>query len=402
MARADVSLPDGMTANSRSCGQSNHLVRTAAGVLYMFYISGSDADFYYLKSTNYGLTWGTPQLVKGSITGIGLAVWFDKWTPADTGTVIHLVYMESTGSDVFYRSLDTASDTLGTEQTVFAGASFTAGANTCLSVTKSEAGAILVAFDGDGGTETGFYKSNEYPVSTGFTAKTDLNEAASTDYYQLFPGNDADTADIYALFWDRSAGELTLKTYDDSGNSWSESAAIATGLTSIASTTVAPQFSGAVRNSDGHLCAVWWTNSDNVNADLMFVDITSSASIGTPVKIFDSTDDQGSCALTVDSTDDTLYVFYLGKTDGTETAYTAVNVYYRTSTDDGATWGAETLLTSVARALTYVTAPLETDSADFTALFYGVTATAQGFWHTSAFYAAVSKANYPSGLSAMG
>ena len=386
MARADVCPPDTMTANTRNCGQSNHVVRTAAGVWYFFYTSGTDADFYYIKSSNYGLTWGVPVLIKGSLTGIGVACWFDKWTPADTGTLIHLAYMDSTNHDVFYRTIDTgASDTLGTEITVFAGASFSAGANTCLSVTKSEAGRILVGFDGDGGTETGFYKSDDYPP-TAFTAKADVNEAGGTDYYQLFPGNETDTADIYALYWDRSAGELTLKTYDDSGDSWAESAAIATGLTSIASSTISPQFTGAVRNSDGHLLAAWWTNSDNANADLMFVDITSAASIGTPVKIFDSTDDQGGVALTVDTTADDLYVFYLGKTDGTETAYTAVNVYYRISTDDGATWGSETALSSVARAITYLTAPLETASADFTALYWGVVGGGT-IWHTSAFYA---------------
>jgi hypothetical protein len=202
-----------------------------------------------------------PVLIKTTVVR-GSSIWFDKWTPGDSGTVIHIAYFESSTHDVFYRALDTATDTLGTEITVFAGASAGTTDALCISVTKSKAGRILVGFDIDGGTETGFYKSDDFPV-TAFTVKADLNEATS-DYYLLYPGNDADTADIYAVYWDRSADEISLKVYDDSGDAWGETS-IATSMTDLGSSVASPQFAAAVRNSDGHLILVAWTVADVLN-----------------------------------------------------------------------------------------------------------------------------------------
>lgn len=363
--RADVYLGTADSSTMRNCGQSNRVVVTASGVYYQLFLSGDNSDFYWRKSTNYGLTWSVPVLVKAT-TGIGLAVWFDKETPSDTGTLLHMTYMESATHTVFYRSLDTASDTLGTEITVLAGASFVSGNNTCLSITKSKAGRILIAFDGDGGTETGFYKSDDYPV-TAFTVKgvaTPLNEVAGTDYYLLFPGNAADTNDIWALFWDRSANELTVKTYDDSLDLWTESAAI-TGMTDLASTTASPQFAGTIRDSDGHLLWVAWENADTASAKLRCWDWSGSANTEKTNVVSSSTDDQAMCGIGIDTTNSYLYVFYLGKTDGSETAYTSLNVYYKISTDGGATWGSETLLSQSARPVTYLAVSREFASADF-------------------------------------
>ena len=374
MARADVIVvPASSPTPSRQTGQSNHIVWVSSTVRYMVFIVSDNSDIYWSKSTDGGATWTPGALIKAT-TCIGLAVWFDKWNPGDTGTLIHIAYMESATSDVFYQALDTADDGLDGEITVATPAgTLAASANTAITITKTEGGRIVIAYDGGaGGAGTfGCEKSDDYPP-TGFTAIADVLDGSATDYYHFFPGNETDTNDFYALYWDRSAGELTLKTYDDSGNTWGESAAIGASLTSIASSTVAPQFAGATRDTDGHLLAVWWTNADNANADLMFVDITTAASIGTPVKILDSADDQAGCALAIDTANDDLYVFYLGLTAGTDTAYTSMSVNYRVSADDGATWGNETTVTVRNIPCNYITASLEFASADFCIAYGGV------------------------------
>lgn len=379
-SRVDVLLDSDTKIATREGSQSNHIVRTAAGVYYAFWIANENVDLYYRKSTNYGVTWTAPVLVKAE-TMLGVAVWFDKWTPGDNGTAIHLAYYGSGANDVFYRRLDTADDSFGTELTVFNGVSAVSGANSCLSIAKAKGGKIHVAFDIDGGTEVGHYKSDVANTPTSF-ATTDgsgaLNEGASTDYYALFPANLADTADIWAVFWDRSANEVTVKTFDDSGSSWTaiaESTAI-TSMVDITTTTAAPQFAGAIRNTDGHLMLVAWLNADTASATLRFWDVTgngaSAATLAAPVTIVTSTDDQALCAIGVDTTSDDLYCFYAGKTDGSETAFTALNIYYKISTDDGATWGAETVLSSMARAVTLLNCALETSGGDFAVMFGGV------------------------------
>lgn len=343
--REDVIVMNTVTAATKYNGQSNYPIRTAANTLYVFFMLGDNNDLYYTKSTNGGITWDTQVTVRTG-TVVGVSTWFDKWTKDDTGTVIHVAYTDSGTNTIYYRALDTNGDTLGSEITVNAITSVVAGGATCLSITKSKAGRILVAYDGDGGTETGFFKSNDFPVTAFSTKDNTLHEGAS-DYYMLFPGNYADTADIDALFWDRSANLITLKTYDDSGNTWSESASFGTTFNDLISTTAAPQFAAAQRNSDGHLIVVAWTDADLATASFKCYDVNGSGSITAKTDVIaDPGDDQAMCAIGIDTDSDTLYVFYCGSTDGLETAYTSLNVYYKTSTDGGTNWGSETLLSN--------------------------------------------------------
>lgn len=377
--RRDVLINSNVRTSLLLSSPCMHPVRTAAGTWYVFIEDQGNSDFYYVKTTNYGATWSAPVLLKAT-TGFGLAVWFDKWTPGDAGTKIHLAYMESAAHDVLYRSLDTASDTLNTEAVIFAGASAVVAANTCLSITKAKGGQLYCMFDIDAGTEVGFYVSSDGDGQTWAAADGSgvMTEGAS-DYFLLFPGNYADTADIDCVYWDRSADTLSLKVFDASASAMASETTISASMTDIAPSTSStmPQFAGAVRNSDGHLMFVAWSNADTLNATLRFWDINGAASLpGTPVTINTSTDDQGGCAIGVNSTNDDLYVFYLGKTDGSETYTTALNVYYKISTDDGATWGSETQLSTAARDLVFLSTSQEFALGDFATIYAGGAATA--------------------------
>ena len=380
MARYDVSIPNPSRAGAlRSGGQSNHIVYVSATVWYSFAVSSSNSDLYWAKTTNAGVTWGIPVLIKTG-TIMAIAAWYDKWTPSDTGTLIHMAYMDTTSHDVFYQALDTADDGLDGEVVVFAGASFAEGASSCLSITKTREPMIIIAFDGDGGTECGTMESVEYPPTTSpFTTLTDINEATS-DYYWLAPGNETGTDEFYALFFDRSAGALTLK-YGNGGGAYTE---VGVGtLTNVASTTVAPQVAICI-GTNSHTYVVWWTNQDNVAADLNFADITNGATVGSAVKILDSTDDQGGCALGIDTDDGMLYVFYLGKTDGSDTAYTSMSVNRRTSSDSGVSWSGETTITQTPHGLTNINCSLEFAGGIYVVSYAGVdTGGTFTFWNAA-------------------
>lgn len=277
-------------------------------------------------------------------------MWEEWKTPGDSGTKIWMWYFDQTADDVYCRYLDTADDSLGTEVVVFAGASTAAGTNTNISGTKSRGGNLYVAFDIDGGTETGFYRSTDSNTSWG--ARTDVNEATS-DYYFLVPGFAADNQDAMAIYWDRSADEISRKIYDDSANSWAETS-IAGTMADVASSTAAPQFSVTVSAAASKIYLVAWSNADTANADLRFwaIDETSITE-GTNV-VLNSTDDQGMCAIGLATDTTTIYVFYGGKSDGSETFPTAINIYYKTSTDAGTTWSSETRLSTVTRGFDYL------------------------------------------------
>lgn len=363
MARGEVVLPVGFSGNTKP-SQGARPIITADGTQYWIGHESINNDLWWMKSTDDGVTWSQPVAVKAGAVVL-YAVWFDRWNPGDTGTLVHIAYVDAGAHDVFFRTLDTSSDTLGTELTVFNGASAVGGANSCVSLTKSRAVSprVYIAFDMDAGTETGFYKSDDYPP-TAFSVKDNgINEGVS-DYYHLAPGNESDLADIYAWFWDRSADELSLKVYDDSANSWSEVNVI-TGMVDVASTTVSSQFSLAVRPSDGHVFLVAWSNSDSANADLRIWEVTNSGSIVERTNVvLNSGDDQGACSIAIEAGTERIFVFYLGKSDGTETAYTAVNGYYKISTDGGVNWGSETKFTVIVRPLSFLTAAPNFPTAD--------------------------------------
>jgi len=99
--------------------------------------------------------------------------------------------------------------------------------------------------------------------------------------------------------------------------------------------------------ANSRIVVVAWNGVDTANADLLGWTVTESAitAFTTPV-VSNGTDDQGLCAITTDLATGDWYCFYGGKSDGSETFLTAINIYYKVSTDDGATWGPETALTT--------------------------------------------------------
>lgn len=106
---------------------------------------------------------------------------------------------------------------------------------------------------------------------------------------------------------------------------------------------------------------------------------------GTSV-VASSTDDQGACAIGYDATTNEIYVFYCGKTDGSETWFTAVNIYYKISTDGGTTWGPETQLTPAVRSIPAIFCCPRTLKGPPLVMFLDYSQTAQPSWTCPAPY----------------
>src|SRR6056297_2782645 len=78
---------------------------------YNFY-RDSTGQCVYNKSTDAGDTWGTPVIVDSQTDCIRIVVWYDKWTPGDAGSNIHIATMDTSLDDLFYNRIDTTTDTL--------------------------------------------------------------------------------------------------------------------------------------------------------------------------------------------------------------------------------------------------------------------------------------------------
>ncbi|KKL58986.1 hypothetical protein LCGC14_2219850 [marine sediment metagenome] len=298
-------------------------------------------DIRYRKTTDGGANWAASVLIDAG-TVRGLDVWFDKWTPGDSGTKIHIWWLETLSDDVHYRSLDTSGDTLGTDITVFDGTTFSntaTRAQMTISGTKAVGGNLYVQFWGASGAgERGFYRSVDNGAN--WTSRTDGADGDLVDEVLCLPDDDsADNQDIVVVYWDRSADEISLKKYDNSGNSWSETSISG----SMADGSMTLQMSAVVRHSDGHIIVAAWSAFDAATADLKVWDITlATPTITAKTDVMTDVNECACVALFIDQNTDDLYVSYLGQDDGGQTFPTDVQAHYQKSSDGGGTWGGET------------------------------------------------------------
>ena len=315
-------------------------VSPAPGIAYCLFIGSSPAapGFEYRKLS--GGSWGNRVSVDAEVSAFD--TYYDKWTKNVTTTKWLILHNETDIHDALFNALDVSDDSLDGPQTVLAGTSFSSTASFDLSVysvVRAEGGNIYAWVDGDGGTEIGFLRSVDDGANWTARTTTGLFETSS-DRILLLPGNETDTDDIYALYYDESAGELTLKVYDNSGNSWSESSAVLSGLSTSIDSRIFP-FAAAQRHSDGHIIGVVMTEEDAATTDLKVVDITNASTFSTLTDVITNVDDWGYPSILINQQNDDLYVVYLGSDAGDEALGSSVLSYYQVSTNGGSTWGGE-------------------------------------------------------------
>jgi len=330
-------------------GGTNYIVETPLGVKYLFYRDAA-SDPVFVKSLDGGVTWGTGTALKG-ISATQISVWYQRWTdPTGTlGDKIWVAYTDSGADDVYIRSVDTAnSDALGTEYVVFAGYSTAVGG--ALSIAQMIGGNLICVGCIDAGTEVFSRKStdsgaNWSDIAAGYEANADL--------CIVMPGWGADNQDAMMFYYDRTATEVSVKYFDDSGNSWSEDS-LATSISIPDHTTYSlGHISATVDHTNSKNLCAFWTAVDSANADLRVFSCSQSAQTETAANVvLNSTDDQAFAGISIFGS--TWYVFYCGSSDGLQSYSDVLSVFYKTSTDAGANWSAETNLSIMRRLVSYL------------------------------------------------
>lgn len=320
-------------------------VWTSGTTGYVFYLDTVNGVLKYSKSTDSGATWGTGVTVSsgGNGTAYHADIWYDQWTPGDSGSKIHIVWIRVDGTDDFaYRSLDTSSDTLSTETLLLTDVDSTGqtGWNTGIcSITKARGGNLLAATSQSGSGGQYVYRSTDGGANW-TTRNTGLHEGAA-DYYLLLPAGTSDNQDCAAIFWDVSANAISVKMYDDSANTWTE-----TAIVSATESTTYIQMSAAIRHSDNHAILAAWNAVDAVTADLLCYDLTldsiASPTVTAKTEIITNSSERVQAAVQINQNNDDIYVAYLA--GGTFTA--TVHAVYKVSTNGGTSWGSETQLST--------------------------------------------------------
>lgn len=297
-------------------------------------VTTSDEDLTFFRTTDSGENWSKTIIETTPLTK-HLAVWFDQETPGDLGTLLHLAFLTFTPDEVRYRTVDIADGSLGTLRTVDSSITATLAWQNRICITKTKSGNLIVAFETEVDLEC--YRSDDDGAT--WTDRADVYETAGQfDFCLLFPANTADDDDACALFWDRSADAISTKMYDESANTWTETAI----LSSIIDDLFWVNMDGSVLHSNQTILCAVHSDADTATDDLRTFIITpnsiSSPGIDTTTANV-ATDQTGSaqCCVFINQQNDEVYIAYLKG----GTWLTAVDVVYHISTDGMSTWGSE-------------------------------------------------------------
>lgn len=295
---------------------------------------------YYFKTTDGGASWGSGTAFSTVDDATCISIWYDRWTPGNTtGTKIHVTYAGVGLDGAYYNSLDTASDTIGTEKDVTG--------DLGIWTTNDNGPAITKATDGDlfiymGGTSTrDVWRSTDSGVNWASTTASFLDDRA--DQVALAP---LASGAIILVLQDASAETLKSRVYSGAG-SWD--GAYATIDAAVTDKTTLKQMIGlTLKKSDNTIYLIYNNAPDTSTGDIKTATYTSSWTINTDVL----TNTNEACGVNIVRDENTgdLYALYIR--GGTAAANT--DVFYKKSTDAMATWGTETQVNSTNDDLRYV------------------------------------------------
>lgn len=329
----DIVVDTAAIFNQSSRTYSRQIVGINPNIHYAIYVDTA-ADLVFSKSSDGGLTWSAETSIHAG-TVVKYNIWHDRWTPDDSGTLIHIILLDAEVAlnSLSYYTLDTNDDTLSVEvevDTPVVSSTVSYFVNQ-ISIAKARGGNLLVQFWGNAIGSRGCFRSVDGGAS--WVARADAAIDNDSDYIMMFPGNEIDDQDMWLFYFDFSSKDVLLKTYDDSANSWSDTLIV----TPVFENNFIWQFAGAIRHSDGHLLLAIWTEMDDPTADILTFDINGAASIIARTNVITNQSESGCACISINQQNDDVYVGYLkgGVWNAT------VDSVYKKSTDGMSTWEAE-------------------------------------------------------------
>ena len=338
---SEQSITDLLIDATLEYSPSPNIVFTSANTGYLFYIGGSalhasKKEVMYKKTTDGGQTWSGGIIVPGNYQeGVStVSVWYDQWTPGDSGTKIHIATGDITSDDVWYRYLDTTNDSIraggwvsAVPGTAFTGNGTAAGAQ----ITKSSDGNLFI---GACGTFTSvrcaIYKSTDDGDAWSDTSFTISAGTGALDFFQILP---LSGGDILTIFQDTSADNVVSKEYDEDIDSWGNEQTIDASW--VDNTTYDTPWGASLLKSTGDVYLAGMNAIDSTSGDLeayKFDDGTRTWSTLTEIISNHSETLQGTMVL--DQTTGDIYAVYINCTP----IASDCTVRYKVSEDDGNTW----------------------------------------------------------------
>jgi len=197
------------------------------------------------RTTDGGASW-SGQIDSALAATMGLAAWFDKQTPGDTGVIVHVASANDSSGQLEYQAFNVSTGAWGSAGNIIAfNPSATAG-DQKVYITKTRNGNIVA---GAVRSATASVTAKAASPYTSWSSIANPFESNANDMVLACSVNTGDGADAGIIFWDISADAISIKVYDDSANTWTETAIAASHVESPAWR----QMWAATRLSDGHV-----------------------------------------------------------------------------------------------------------------------------------------------------
>lgn len=330
------------TAVTEHLFAGSQTVFTSDQVGYKFYVD-STGVCAYSKTTNGGTSWGAGVTVDSKTDCLSIAVWYDGWTPSDSGTNIHISTMNvANATDViWYNRLETSSDTLLSGTTPINTVSnssqvptYVAGTNE-QTISKGTNGVLYIAASD---------ASDSFVVrcSTACNTTTNWSEAGTlfmdldNDWNLMMPllgGN------MLLINRDISADDIRSRVWN--GSSWSGSWS-ALDTNAIEGQTYDISMAATIDHTSGDIYLAYAADNDTytvLDHDIRTAKFVSGSWSGTTNVFTNTTRGLTGVAISLDTNLGVIYVAY-GLRTTPATAATG-NIYYSTSTSALSSWGAE-------------------------------------------------------------
>ncbi len=334
--------PDAQASGSSHLQAGSQTVFVNDQTGYKFFRDASGICVYR-KTTNGGTSWNTPVTVDAQTDCISITVWYDQWTPGDTGSYIHISTLDTSVDDMFYNRLDTSSDTLllGSApvdvSTNSANSVATVGAGTNInSLTKGTDGTIYMAI-ADASDSYVVECTTGCNLATGWTETGTNPMDLADDYNILVP---MISGSIMLINRDVSAEDIRYKVWNNT--TWSGSwTAIDTNATDNTVYDVGMAF--AVSSSTpGRIFLAYTADNATLGTDddVRTAYYNGSVWASTTAVVSNSASRAVTgVAIALDASTDAVYVGYTARSVA-GTANTG-NAYWKSSSDLMQNWGSE-------------------------------------------------------------
>lgn len=313
------------------------LVFVSDQVGYMFYKDSGTASFGYSSTTDGGTTWKAFTAITAQTDVTALAIWYDRWTPDDTtGNRIHLVFLDTGNDDIWYDYVDVGASVpvQGTEVAIDT-TRVTLTSGDYLSITKATNGTLFVAIQDNNAPGGQVLQCGTTCVTAANWSQRGTNPLdASGDYMTLIPLNNGN---VMVIRDDISLEDVISNIYSATSTSWW--GWVTVDGNAADSTTYLETNASTINRDTGDVYLAYGASVAGAGtADIrtaVWSATTSSWTLKTDV--ITNANTVTNLSIARDENNGDIYVAYLRGT-----LLTAMNAYYKKSTDNMATWGAET------------------------------------------------------------